>query len=318
MLPSGAGVKATFDAGRTPLGRPGRAMRSTRRAGRRSLQNMADRRLRRHRLASGPFFIVEDIVCVGGTPHWTPVTMDEGFAVILLRAGGFRRDAEGRQSFVDPGGGYLSRHGVEERFAYPLGEVDVCTLIGLTAEAFAEHVDDVARQQDWHLRTSSSFDLRHRELVAACRRGVDRFEATERVLLLLSELPPRIDRDATSDQRAATRAEHRRLVQAVQEALAGGHLTAGLDELARLAGSSPHHLSRVFRRLTGRTITAYRNELRVRAVLEDLAQGAADVASLAAAYGFADHAHLTRTVRRHVSDPPVVLRRKLSMNLQAS
>jgi len=244
--------------------------------------------------------------------------MDEGYAVILLRTGGFRREAEGQQSFVDPGGGYLSRHGVEERFAYPLGEVDVCTLIGLTAEAFAEHVEGVERQREWHLRTSSSFDLRHRELVAACRRGVDRFEATERVLLLLSELPPRTDRDATSDHRAATRAEHRRLAEAVQEALAGGHLTADLGELARLTGSSPHHLSRVFRRLTGRTITAYRNELRVRAVLEDLAQGATDVATLAATYGFADHAHLTRTVRRHVSDPPAVLRRKLSMNLQAS
>jgi AraC-like DNA-binding protein len=279
---------------------------------------MTGRRLHRHRLASGPFFIVEDIVCVGGTPQWTPVGMDEGFAVILLRAGGFRRNAEGRQSFVDAGGGYLSRHGVEERFAYPLREVDLCTLIGLTAEAFAEHVEGVGRQNDWHLCTSSSFDLRHRELVAACRRGVDRFEATERVLLLLSELPPRTDRDVTSVHRAATRAEHRRLVEAVREALSGGHLTADLDELARLAGSSPHHLSRVFRRLTGRTITAYRNELRVRAVLEGLAQGAADVTSLAATYGFADHAHLTRTVRRHVSEPPSVLRRKLSMNLQAS
>lgn len=279
---------------------------------------MTDRRLRRHRLASGPFFIVEDIVSVGGSSRWTPVTMDEGFAVILLRSGGFRRDAEGRQSFVDPGGGYLSRHGVDERFAYPLGEVDVCTLIGLTAEAFSEQVEGVEQRQDWRLRTSSSFDLRHRELVAACRRGVDRFEATERVLLLLAELPARIDRDVISDQRAETRREHRRLVEAVQEALACGHLTAGLDELARLAGSSPHHLSRVFRRLTGRTITAYRNELRVRAVLEDLAQGATDLAALAATYGFADHAHLTRTVRRHVPDPPVVLRRRLSMNLQAS
>ena len=178
----------------------------------------------------------------------------------------------------------------------------MCTLIGLTAEAFAEHVEGVEHQQNWQLRTSASFDLRHRELVAACRRGVDEFEATERVLLLLSELPQRTARDAASDHRAATRTEHRRLVEAVQEAFAGGHLTAGLDELARLAGSSPHHLSRVFRRLTGRTVTAYRNDLRVRAVLEDLAQGATDVAGLAATYGFADHAQLDQ------NSPPAGIR----------
>ena len=116
----------------------------------------------------------------------------------------------GWHGFVEAGGGYLRPHGVEEPFAYPLGEVDVCTLIGLTAEAFAEHVEGVEHQQNWQLRTSASFDLRHRELVAACRRGVDEFEATERVLLLLSELPQRTARDAASDHRAATRTEHRR------------------------------------------------------------------------------------------------------------
>ncbi|MEV5570101.1 helix-turn-helix domain-containing protein [Spirillospora sp. NPDC052269] len=73
------------------------------------------------------------------------------------------------------------------------------------------------------------------------------------------------------------------------------------------------HLSRVFRRVTGRTITAYRNDLRVRAVLEDLAQGrGTPLAELAAEYGFADHAHLTRTIRRHLGDCPSSLREKLN------
>jgi len=35
----------------------------------------------------------------------------------------------------------------------------------------------------------------------------------------------------------------------VAEAMAAGYLTAGIEELARLAGCSPQHLSRVFRRV---------------------------------------------------------------------
>ena len=95
-------------------------------------------------------------------------------------------------------------------------------------------------------------------------------------------------------------------------------MTSDLAELARLVGSSPHHLSRAFRRVTGRTISAYRNELRVRSVLGDLAAGEADLAQLASRYGFADHAHLTRTVRRYAASPPSALRPELSKNVQAT
>jgi AraC-like DNA-binding protein len=58
--------------------------------------------------------------------------------------------------------------------------------------------------------------------------------------------------------------------------------------------------------------------MRVRSVLGDLAAGAADIAQLASRYGFADHAHLTRTVRRYAAKSPSVLRLELSMNVQAS
>jgi transcriptional regulator GlxA family with amidase domain len=53
-------------------------------------------------------------------------------------------------------------------------------------------------------------------------------------------------------------------------------------------------------------------------VLGDLAAGEADMAQLASRYGFADHAHLTRTVRRYAARPPSALRPELSMNVQAT
>ena len=96
------------------------------------------------------------------------------------------------------------------------------------------------------------------------------------------------------------------------EALNQGGLTMGLNELARRLYCSPHHLSRVFRRVTGRTITFYRNELRVRAVLEDVTAGATNLRTLAAHYGFADQAHLGRVVRRHRHQSPAALARILA------
>jgi AraC-like DNA-binding protein len=60
------------------------------------------------------------------------------------------------------------------------------------------------------------------------------------------------------------------------------------------------------------TISAYRNHLRVRAALERLADGERSLTSLAADLGFADHAHMARTVRRETGAAPSVLRRLLA------
>jgi AraC-like DNA-binding protein len=72
---------------------------------------------------------------------------------------------------------------------------------------------------------------------------------------------------------------------------------AGLVTLGHRVGCSPHHLSRVFSRLTGSSATAYRNRLRVSQALERIASGEPDLAVLAAELGFADHAHMARTIR---------------------
>ena len=85
-------------------------------------------------------------------------------------------------------------------------------------------------------------------------------------------------------------------------------------DLARRVGCSPHHLSRVFRRLTGRTISQYRTELRVTHALDRLGgqdPDAGTLARIAAETGFADHAHLTRTIRRMIGTTPRTLRAAL-------
>ncbi|MFF0868976.1 helix-turn-helix domain-containing protein [Nonomuraea sp. NPDC003560] len=129
-----------------------------------------------------------------------------------------------------------------------------------------------------------------RELLSACRKGADPLEVGERVRSLLAALPPRTERPGPGAP-PPTRVIHRRMALAVQEAL--------------------KHVGRIFRYVTGRTISEYRNELRVRAVLEHLADGGAQLAEPATMYGFADHAHLTRTVRKHLAETPSALRARL-------
>jgi len=84
-----------------------------------------------------------------------------------------------------------------------------------------------------------------------------------------------------------------------------------LSDLGREVGSSPWHLARAFRRVTGASIHAYRLQLRVRFVLDELLDGSRDLAGLAARAGFASHSHLTDTFRAVFGMPPSRARERL-------
>jgi AraC-like DNA-binding protein len=78
---------------------------------------------------------------------------------------------------------------------------------------------------------------------------------------------------------------------------------------AALLNVSPYRLSRAFSRYRGLSLTRYRNRVRVGRALDRLIDGDTGLADLAAHLGFADQAHLTRTVRAHAGHTPVALRR---------
>jgi AraC-like DNA-binding protein len=86
-------------------------------------------------------------------------------------------------------------------------------------------------------------------------------------------------------------------------ALAQGDATP-LAAWARIFGLSAEHLSRGFGQVFGVSPQRYRLEARVRAALGDLVAGGRGLAELAAAHGFADQAHMTRSVRAVTGRPP--------------
>jgi AraC-like DNA-binding protein len=81
-----------------------------------------------------------------------------------------------------------------------------------------------------------------------------------------------------------------------------------LDDFARAAGLSRHHLIRAFRREVGLTPHAYLVDVRVRRA-QDLLRGGERPATVAAAVGFADQSHLTRAFKARLAVGPGAYRR---------
>jgi AraC family transcriptional regulator len=82
------------------------------------------------------------------------------------------------------------------------------------------------------------------------------------------------------------------------------YVVAHLDEsievaaLARIAGRSPFHFTRVFTRSVGMTPHRYVVHLRLQLAIELVRNGQSSFAEIAARTGFADQSHLSRWVRR--------------------
>lgn len=78
------------------------------------------------------------------------------------------------------------------------------------------------------------------------------------------------------------------------------HLAEPIEvaKLAKLAGRSSFHFSRVFARSVGMTPHRYVVHLRLQAAIEHARNGRTGLAEIAADTGFSDQSHLSRWVRR--------------------
>jgi AraC-like DNA-binding protein len=235
----------------------------------------------------------------------------DGHGIVFVRRGCFVRSADGEESVVDPTVAYFMSPGVEERFDHPHEDGDDCTSLMLDLESAVLLWGDERGLPAGSVPTSPQVDVEHRMLLAAARRGADPDELFERAVLLAARTLEQADpRRATSGRPAAGRAR-RLLSDGAREALADDP-GRSLPELARELAVSPHHLSRIFRAATGRTIARHRMRLRARTAMERLADGDRDLARLAADLGFADQSHLCRVVRDETGSTPSALRAALA------
>jgi AraC-like DNA-binding protein len=122
---------------------------------------------------------------------------------------------------------------------------------------------------------------------------------------------------ASSGRRAATRRDRMELVEACKDLL----LTRLGEPLSlrALAGElhvSPFHLTRVFRELTGRTLTAYLHDLRLRAAVDRL--GEESLSRLAADLGYCSPSHFSDRFRGAFGMAPSQLRNLMEAEARGS
>ncbi|HVV10815.1 AraC family transcriptional regulator [Amycolatopsis sp.] len=253
-------------------------------------------------LAARPGFVVHTVACRDDHRGWSAPEERAGHGLVLVRRGRFRRRVSGRVADVDATVGYVSLPGDEGYFAHPAGG-DVCTSISFSPDLWQATTAGGLRGREVYV--DARLDLAHRHFLAAARSQDVDFALAETMLELLGV--------ALGRAAVGARPSDRTLVAQARAVIACDHpASAGLLPLADLLGVSPYRLSRCFSRELGVSLTHYRNRVRVGRALDRLEAGESDLAALAVGLGFADQAHLTRTVRAQTGKTPAALRRLLT------
>ncbi len=263
------------------------------------------------RLGAGGGVSVEQVLIRAQTPRWSEPEAPAGYRLMFVRQGAFRARVGGHVLLADPALAYAGGPGVEQSIAHRVDAPDVCTSVRLSGELMGGLVP-AGCPLGTSAPVSGAVAVAERRLAARARQQADGFELAERAIRLAAALLAERSPAPADARRPATVAAQRRLADAAREALAADPARPGLADLARRVGCSPHHLSRVFHRQTGMTLTRYRRRLLVLAALDAIEAGERDLTGLAARLGFADHAHLTRTVGQECGRTPRDLRQLLA------
>ncbi|QKW04987.1 helix-turn-helix transcriptional regulator [Streptomyces sp. NA04227] len=262
-------------------------------------------------LATRPDFSITAVTCQDDHARWSEAEVREDYRVVLVRRGRFRRRAAGADADIDSTMAYVGAPGEEEHFAHPAGGDD-CTSISLTPTLWHVMAGDVARLATQSVHVHARLDLAHRRLLATARTGDVDYALAEELLSLLAAAVGQVVSGSTPLSAQAPGNEAA-LVAAARQAIIEGHpASGGLLPLAEVLGVSPYRLSRSFSRELGVSVTRYRNRVRIGRALDRLEEGENSLGALAADLGFADQAHMTRTMRQYLGHTPTALRRLLA------
>ena len=261
--------------------------------------------------AHGDDYSVDDVRIRADHESWLPTEWQYGYRLVFVRCGTYRLRVDDLSALVHPVLAYLVPPRGEQQIAHSSGVTDTCTSITVSEALMSEIVGGRPPRTAQLIVTSGRIDLMHRMLVSRARGRADDFEVLERVIQLTASLAGQVAglnwRVAGKPSTAAAR-----LTDAARALLAENPEALSLSDTARQLGVSSPYLSRTFKRCTGMSLTRFRNQMRVRRVLDSIESGQDSLSGLAAELGFSDHAHMTRMVRDSVGHPPATLRELLT------
>ena len=276
------------------------------------------------RFLNAPIFETERVAigmfrCPVGHPRFRNTGPIDRCLVVFPRTSVWIQHEGSRRFLADPTIATIyNRSQRYERFPAS-SDGDRCDWFGVAddlAREIAGTVDERARdfEQPFGVPWATSdgpLYLRQRAVFRRARDGrLDRLEAEEEVIRIvagvLGATPDR--RSSLNARRASATLRHRELAEAAKLEL---QRTLGenrsVHDVASSLGTSPFHLCRVFSASTGRTLSEYRSELRVRLSLEMFgppAAGAPSLSRIAHTLGFSSHSHFVQAMRRYTGTTP--------------
>lgn len=238
------------------------------------------------------------------------------FGLTLVRRGFFVRHTRRVDQFSDSTAAYFEQPGFEQSVSHPIAVRGYTTVIVLSDEAMARYAGDLF-MPDHPIPVSPDVHLDHAELLSDLQAGIDEAELDARLTWLIGRLVETAAPGRLTSRRPATARSHQRIVDHVREAIAADPASLELRRYAAELGHTPFHISRVFRRAMGTTLTQHRNAVRVAAAIDQIGQGHR-LADLAVELGFADQSHFARVLQRAVQTQPGRLRRRLSRDTRGA
>ncbi|GAA1664001.1 helix-turn-helix domain-containing protein [Fodinicola feengrottensis] len=258
-------------------------------------------------IASDPDFSVEKFSCLDDHTGWFE-GYQHAYQIVLVRKGIFRVRSCGAIFEVDRTTCYLGVPGEPRQYAHPVSG-ELSTVITVSPRLWRSMAGDTPISR-YRVYADARIELTHRAILAA--RPDPGYALTERLLGLLGGVVSGASTRALPVHVRPTPTD-RALAENARAAIMADHPAASrLSSLAALLDCSPYRLSRAFSRELGVSLTHYRNRVRITRALDRLEAGEPSLAALAADLGFADQAHLTRTVRDHLDHTPSTLRRLLA------
>ena len=232
----------------------------------------------------------------------------ESYEFGFVRRGAYRMRVRGREFVATQNEVFCLRPGDVYQVAHPIDCGDESTILGfpeeligtlLDAQGCALHGRGDPFGQVHRLIDADTFLLQRTFLKVAADESVET-ELDELLEHLVHRLVSRPSWRRSSDLEIARR---------TQEYLAANYTArATLAQIGAAVGTSPFHLSRLFRTVTGTSIHRYLTNLRLREAVDRLQQGAADLTDLALDLGFSSHAHFTYAFRMEFGMTPSAYR----------
>ena len=278
-------------------------------------------------LYGGTVASVADVSCRARASEASTEYEAREHQLVFVRSGAFmkRGSASGARALVaDPLHALFLNRGEAYRISHPSDSGDECTVLTFSESAMRDVVAHHRVRGSERLPAADRApllpgaiiafrELRRRMMVSRDGGGSGALGIEERALELLAWTIAGVratDRRAPSRVSAVTRESRRDLVERAKVVLAcspGRRWT--LDAIARVVGSSPYHLTRVFHESAGVPLHRYLVRLRLAVAYDRVERGERNLSALALDLGFSSHSHFTTSFQRVFGVLPSVVSR---------